>query len=305
MICVQKYLVSCSECLLSVDKGMNSVNHVLHKLLLRSSESPSIRDIKDSIICLGMLTVDTTDLDEVLISDAVELIFVVHELRQLDMYRSSKGSTKISRARSDVTEMIVLGEFALLLNGLSSSTESIEDFFDSSSLLHRNNSELILLIDPDEESLGLVMEDTTTRGPVSVEITSFKEPVSFFEKEVVINELLLISCTHTFKRVEFTLEIGIKFGGGSCNNFHDLESLLLGDTWTKREISEVSSDTDTSGIDHGSLIFGEISICKTLRGHICNVLVIYSMSVIILDDSIKEFVEFGVGRVRTCVKANT
>lgn len=186
MICVQKYLVSCSECLLSVDKGMDSVNHVLHKLLLRSSESPSIRDIKDSIICLGMLTVDTTDLNEVLISDAVELIFVVHELRQLDMHRSSEGSTKISRARSDVTEMIVLGEFALLLNGLSSSTESIEDFFDSSSLLHRNNSELILLIDPDEESLGLVMEDTTTRGPVSVEITSFKEPVSFSKRKMLV-----------------------------------------------------------------------------------------------------------------------
>jgi hypothetical protein len=75
--------------------------------------------------------------------------------------------------------MIILSEFAILLNGGGGSGESAEDSLDISSILHRDNSELILFIDPDQESLGIVVEDTTTRWPVSVEIACFEESVTF------------------------------------------------------------------------------------------------------------------------------
>jgi hypothetical protein len=116
-----------------------------------------------------------------------------HELGQLDVDGGSKGGTKVSRARGDITEMVVLCEIAVFLDSLSGSAKSIKDLFDTSTGLHRNNSKLILLVDPDKEGLGIIMEDTSTRGPVSVKVASLKEPVTFFEEEVIIDELLLIS----------------------------------------------------------------------------------------------------------------
>ena len=54
------------------------------------------------------------------------------------------------------------------------------------------------------------MEDASSFGPVSVEATSIQEAVTFFEEEVVSDQLLLLLCSHGAKRVEsaskFSLE---------------------------------------------------------------------------------------------------
>jgi hypothetical protein len=88
-----------------------------------------------------------------------------------------------------------MGEFNI--GGLEmsdGSAESIENFKNSGTILHGNNSELIFFIDPDEESLGFVMEDTSTGWPVSVEIASSKESISLsiFKKKVRIILLILL-----------------------------------------------------------------------------------------------------------------
>lgn len=84
---------------------------------------------------------------------------------------SSHGGTKICWARGDITKMFRMSEFEIsaleMGNGFA---ESFENFEDSRVLLHRNNSELILLVNPDKECLGIVMEDTSTRWPVSVKV---------------------------------------------------------------------------------------------------------------------------------------
>ena len=157
---------------------MDTVDHVLDELLLGSTKSPSVGDVEHTIVGLGVLTVDTSDLDEVLVSDGVELVLVVHELGELDVDGGSEGGTEVGGARGDVTEMLVLGELALLLNGLSGSAESVEDLLDASTLLHGDDSELILLVDPDKEGLGFVVEDTSARRPVSVEVASLEESVT-------------------------------------------------------------------------------------------------------------------------------
>jgi len=58
------------------------------------------------------------------------------------------------------------------------SAESLEDSSNVSSLLHGDNSQLVLLVDPDQESLGVVVENTSSRWPVSVEIASLQESVT-------------------------------------------------------------------------------------------------------------------------------
>jgi hypothetical protein len=52
---------------------------------------------------------------------------------------------------------------------------------------------LVLLIDPDEESLVVVVEDTTAGGPVAVEAASLEETVTLPKK------ILLVSVTLRFE----------------------------------------------------------------------------------------------------------
>jgi hypothetical protein len=60
--------------------------------------------------------------------------------------------------------------------------KAVKDGVEVSTLLHRNNTELILFVNPDEEGLFLVVEDTTAVGPVAVEVAGFEESVSFPKK---------------------------------------------------------------------------------------------------------------------------
>jgi len=141
----------------------------LDELLLRLTESSSVRDVEDTIVGLGVLSVDTSDLHFVLISDLVEEFLVFLELGQSDVDRCSHRSSKVRGARGDVTEMVITGEFCDCLNVRGSSAESLENGSDICSLLHSDDSELILFVDPDKEGLGVVVEDSSSRWPVPVE----------------------------------------------------------------------------------------------------------------------------------------
>jgi len=158
---------SCSG--FSLHESFDTVDHILDKALLGFSESPSVGDIVDTVISLGVLSMNTSLLDIVLIADSVDLRLILGQLWKSDMHGSSHGSTKVGWARGNVTEMLVMSEFANSFNVLGCSAESFKDFSDSGTVLHGNDSQLILLVDPDKESLGFIVEDTSSRWPVSVE----------------------------------------------------------------------------------------------------------------------------------------
>ena len=92
--------------------------------------------------------------------------------------------------------MFVVRKLNYGFNMLSSSAESLEDACDVSTWLHRNDTKLILLVNPHQESLIFVMEDTSTSWPVSVETTGLQESVSLLEQEVVSNQLCLFFFGH-------------------------------------------------------------------------------------------------------------
>jgi hypothetical protein len=284
----------CSEGLLSVDEGANTIDHILDKLLLREAESSLVGDVEDAGAGVGVLTVDTTGLALVLVADLVELLHLLAELGQLDVHGGSESGTKVGRARGDVTEMIVVSELGNTLDGRAGSAESVEDGLDVSTVLHGDDSELILLVDPDDERLGLVVEDTSARRPVSVEVASLEESVALLEEEMVVDELVLSGLIHALERVEGTLEVIIEDLGGLDDVVHDLKSLILGDTRAERIVSEVSADSDTGGVDHGSILLGELSILEALAGHVRLVLISGLVTVVLLNDEIKELVELGV-----------
>ena len=55
---------------------------------------------------------------------------------------------------------------------------------------------MVFFVDPDKESLVVVVEDASSSWPVSVEATCFEESVAFFEEEVVLDELFLVLWGH-------------------------------------------------------------------------------------------------------------
>ena len=55
-------------------------------------------------------------------------------------------------------------------------------------LLHRDDSELILFVDPDEECEIIVQEDTPAFRPISIESNSFKESITLLEEEMIFNK---------------------------------------------------------------------------------------------------------------------
>ena len=74
--------------------------------------------------------------------------------------------------------MVVMGEAGDLLDLGGGAGETLENGTNVSALLHGDNTELILFVDPDEESLGIVVEDTSALSPVAVETAGFEETIT-------------------------------------------------------------------------------------------------------------------------------
>lgn len=87
---------------------MDTINHILDKRSLRSTKSSSVRNIVCTIISFGVLSVNTSNLHVVFVSDLVEEIFSLAQFRKLDVDGSSQGSTEISWARSNIPKVIVM-----------------------------------------------------------------------------------------------------------------------------------------------------------------------------------------------------
>ena len=176
-----------SEGLLGGDHGLDTVVHVLNKVLLGATETSSVGDVVGGIDSLGVLSVDTADLHVVLVSDLLEGRHVLGELGESDVNGGTEGSSQVGGAGGDVTEMVVVGEGGDGLDVGSGAGEALEDGTDVSTLLHGDNSELILLVDPDKEGLVVVVEDTSVLGPVTVKTAGLEETVSLPEKDCKIS----------------------------------------------------------------------------------------------------------------------
>ena len=146
----------------------------------------------------------------------------------------SQGRAQIGRSRSDITEVLIVRELGHLLDFGGSLGESCEYGQNVSALLHGDDAELVLLVDPDQEGLLSVVEDTTATGPVTVEVAGLEEAISLLEEEVIIDELLLGLLIHSLERVEGTLEVTGEGAARLHHHVHYLEALRLGHAGAKR-----------------------------------------------------------------------
>jgi hypothetical protein len=99
----------------------------LDKFNFVSSESSQVRDIENTVISLGMFTVDTTDLHVIFVGDFLMELGVFHELREIDMYGCSQTGSHVGGASRNVTKMLVVGEFSFFFDLVGSGSKSSEN----------------------------------------------------------------------------------------------------------------------------------------------------------------------------------
>ena len=149
------------------------------------------------------------------------------------------------------------------------------------------------------------MEDTSALWPVTIEATSFKEPITFFEQEVIGDELVLILGAHSCERVEFTGKLALECAAGLYDLLLNLIALLASDAWSKRVISEVATDSDSGRFDHSGIIIREWWTLKLGVVQVAYMPVCLSVSVIGLNYFVHERCESDIGVMRTGINTDS
>ena len=112
------------------------------------------------------------------------------------MYRGPHARADISRAWRQVTKWFIVSECDNLLDFLGSASQSSEDAYEVAPVLHWDDAELVFFVDPDQEGLVVIVEDATTFRPFTVKPCGLKESITFFEQEVVLDELGTLIVVH-------------------------------------------------------------------------------------------------------------
>ena len=123
---------------------------------------------------------------------------------------------------------------------------------------------------------------------------------------MILNKLFLLSSGHSIKRVIFTLQLSIKVSQSSCNFLFNGCSLWRGiSTRSKWEAIKISTNSDSSGFDHGSFIRWEVRSVKFYFGIFSLMNVVFTMSVVNFDDWVEKCGEGIVRIVGSSINTNS
>jgi len=280
-------------------EGVDSINHDLDQLDLGVAKTVLVGDVISVSSLTARFTAGSTGLNSELLASGLELVNrLLGPSREVNMDRGSHASTEVGGAGVDVTvllgQSVVLARLGLdgLLDGLDAAGKAGEDSLDVAALLHGDDTGLVLLIDPEKEGLGVIVEDSTTLGPVTLHTSDSQVTVSGNEEEVVINQLLTDSLVHASKRIVLASEVTGQLGQSGGHHLLDVNSLLLGDSGGETESINITSDTNTGRVDWDS----GLDVADDLLGvHVGGVLGIGGDTVVVLDDGIEDLGEVLVG----------
>lgn len=128
-------------------------------------------------------------------------------MRQFNVHSCPETCAKIGRASQDIPQMLtphILVSLTLneSFNLVKAAAEAIKHRSHVSSLLHRNNARVILLVYPNKEILVVVMPDSARVRPVTCHARAREKRGDWFvEQEVIIDQLLLLCRGHTVQRI--------------------------------------------------------------------------------------------------------
>merc|ERR1719170_40237 len=254
--CLDADVVLLLELEVLLPQGVDGVNHDLDQLDLGVAETVLVGDVIGVASLTAGLSLSATRLDSELLAPGLEL---VHGLGspsgEVNVDGGPHASAQVGGAGVDVSVLLGAGVVlaSLSLDGISDSLDAAgktsEDTLDISSLLHGDDAGLVLLVDPHEEGLGVIVEDSTALGPVTLHTSNGQVSVSADEEEVVINELLSDSLIHTSEWIVLASKISIESLKGRGHHLLNVNSLLLGDSGGETESINITSNTNTGRVD--------------------------------------------------------
>jgi len=286
-------------------EGVDTVNHGLDELDLGVAKTVLVGDVVGVAGLTAGLTAGAARLDiEFFATLLQEVNTLLGPSGEIDVDRGAHAGTQVGGARVDVAELLREHEFLAgfgldgVTDSLDTAGKALKDTLDVTTLLHGDDAELILLIDPDKEGLVGVVEDTTTLGPVTLHTSDLQVGVTRHEEEMVIDELLADLLVHAGERVvgarQVTFELGLGLGEEGLN----AETLLLGDSGGETESFDGSADTDANGVN-GDL---GVNVALELGGvHVGDMLEVGGEAVVLADQRVEDLSEVDVGVTVTSV----
>lgn len=183
--------------------------------------------------------------------------------------------------------------------------QSLKHGFDVAALLHGYDSELIFFVYPNQEGLIVVVVDAASARPVSVQATRFQESIAFLEEEVIVDQLLLDSLVHTIKRVILALKLTIQLRQNAGDQLLNLAPLLFTDARAERVVSQVATDANTSRQNHVGLNLTPGLHVQRVEVHVTDMLRLFGVSMILVNDLVKQFIESVVAVVAASVDSDS
>lgn len=207
----------------------------------------------------------------------LELSAVGGQLGQLNVDGGADGGAQVGRAEGQEAEAVVVREGNPLLDLVDGVDKAGIDGLQVTTLLHRDDAQVIFLIAPDQESLVVVVVDTTASGPVSASVGSLQsnrdlfkkllfihfvnlnshkhleEAITLLEEEVVVDELLLDILGHASQWVVGALEFAFQSGKSGRHFVFHLLVLGLSQAGVEGVALHGAAATDAGGDDELAL----------------------------------------------------
>jgi len=288
-------------------EGVDTINHGLDELNLGVTQPVLVGDVIGVSSLAARFTTGSTGLDGKFLAPLLEgFKTLLGPAGKVNVDGGPHASAQVGWAGVDVAELggeqeVLAG---LSLDGVTNSLDTLgqpgEDTLDVTSLLHGDDPELILLIDPDEEGLGSVVEDATALGPVTLHTGDLQVWITRHEEEMVIDQLLADLLVHASQGVVVAGQVTFQLAEGVLHQSLNVDTLLLGDSGGKAKALDGSANTDPARVN-GHI---RLNVASDLAGvHVRGVLEVSSEAMILADEGVENIGEVNVGVLVTSVDA--
>ena len=163
------------------------------------------------------------------------------------------GGSQVGWAEGQETVFVVVREWNPLLDFVDGVDQTGIDGLQVTTLLHRDDAQVIFLIAPDQEGLVDVVVDTTTSGPVAASVGSLEETISFLEEETILDELGLDFLGHTSQWVISSLEFTFQACQAGDDFLFHLLVVGLSQAGVESIAGQGATATDAGGDDESAL----------------------------------------------------
>jgi hypothetical protein len=242
-----------------------------------------------------VLTASSADLQVKLAGDFVQLSLVGGEFGNFDVNRGTNSCTEIGGTEGEETESVAVRERNTLFDIVDGCHQSAVNLSQVASHLHGNDAKVIFFVAPNQEGLGVVVENATAGGPEAASVGSLQEAIALLEQEVIVDQLLLDLFAHASQRVESTLELSLETGESRGDLLFHLLVLFLGQARVEGVAFQGATAADASRHDVLSSrvqVAEHAGVTPVLGGMFVGLL---ESTVVVFDDGVEQVGEDGVG----------